>query len=446
MSHCSIVVFTRDLRTADNPALHKAAQEGEVFPLFIFDQNILDSSRLESNRMVFLLESLDELHAGLEALGSALFLRSGEWVEEIMSFAKEKKASKIHIAKDYSGLSKRRQNTLAFKAAEMGLSLETHEGIAVVEPGIITPSSGEEYKVFSPYYRKWNESEWRKVLPKPKSLSPVKRDQKSLDVHQIFFSKGEHPRMKGGERIGQERMQNWVATNLENYPNLHNDLASDKTSRLSPYLHLGCISPLEVAVLSNEAEDKSFVRQVCWRDFFLQILNSRPDSATSDYRLRNFKWRNSPSHYLAWKEGRTGYPLVDAGMRQLLNEGFMHNRARMVVASFLTKDLHLDWRLGAEHFMHHLLDGDVASNQLNWQWVAGTGTDFNPHRIFNPTRQSERFDKNGEYIKRWVPELEKCPIKKIHDPNPSLRQELGYPGPLVNHAEEKKAYKEKYAS
>ena len=446
MLNRSIVVFTRDLRTMDNPALYKAAQQGEVFPLFVFDEDILESNDLRSNRMTFLLESLEDLQDGLGDLGSTLFLRNGKWVEEVINFTKEKKASTIHIAKDYSSLSKKRQNNLSDKAKKIGASLEIHEGVAVVEPGILTPPSKEEYKIFSPYYRKWNQKEWREVLPKPKNLSPIERDKKSFETHKKFFSIEKHSRMNGGEKFGQKRMQSWITENLENYSDLHNDLASDRTSRLSPYLHFGCISPLEVAVLSNDAEDESFVRQVCWRDFFLQVLNSRPDSAKQDYRPRNFKWISNATQYKAWKEGRTGYPLVDAGMRQLLIEGFMHNRARMVTASFFTKDLHMDWRLGAKHFMDHLIDGDVASNQLNWQWAAGTGTDFNPHRIFNPIRQSERFDKNGDYIKRWIPELEACSAREIHDPDPSLRKEVGYPEPLVNHAETKDRYKKLYAS
>ena len=241
-------------------------------------------------------------------------------------------------------------------------------------------------------------------------------------------------------------MQAWMDKDLKNYSSLRNDLATDRTSRLSPYLHLGCLSSLEVALLSRDSDDDSFVRQVCWRDFYLQVLSSHPEASFVDYRSRNFQWRSDATQYEAWKEGTTGYPIVDAAMRQLLHEGFMHNRTRMVVASFLTKDLHMDWRLGAKHFMEHLLDGDIASNQLNWQWVAGTGTDYNPHRVFNPIRQSERFDKDGEYIRRWVPELRQCSGKDIHDPGPLLREEIGYPQPIVDHGEAIKKYKQDYAS
>lgn len=446
MTERSIVVFTRDLRVIDNPALCLAAEQGEVFPLFVFDQKIVTASDLGNKRLTFLLESLEDLHSGLQKIGSSLFLRAGNWTEEIINFCKEKEAQTIHLAIDHSNLSQKRLEDLQKKAQQIGVQVEGHQGIAVVEPGTITPASGEEYKMFSPYYQKWKEATWRDLLPVPKNLSSSERDQRSLEISHNFRPEENHIRMKGGERAGQANMKSWMGEDLKNYAFLRNDLASDRTSRLSPYLHFGCLSPLEVAVLSRDHTDDSFVRQVCWRDFYLQVLSSHPEASVADYRTRDFKWRSDVAQYEAWKEGKTGYPIVDAAMRQLLHEGFMHNRTRMVVASFLTKDLHMDWRLGAKHFMEHLLDGDVASNQLNWQWVAGTGTDYNPHRVFNPTRQSERFDKTGEYIKRWVPELRQCSGKEIHDLGPLLREELGYPQPIVDHGEAIKKYKQDYAS
>ena len=446
MTERSIVVFTRDLRVVDNPALYLAAEQGEVFPLFVFDQKIVTASDLGNKRLTFLLESLEDLHSGLQKIGSSLFLRAGNWTEEIINFCKEKEAQTIHLAIDHSNLSQKRLEDLQKKAQQIGIQVEGHQGIAVVEPGTITPASGEEYKMFSPYYQKWKEATWRDLLPAPKNLSSSERDQRSLEISRNFRPEENHIRMKGGERTGRANMKSWMGEDLKNYAFLRNDLASDRTSRLSPYLHFGCLSPLEVAVLSRDHTDDSFVRQVCWRDFYLQVLSSHPEASVADYRTRDFKWRSDVAQYEAWKEGKTGYPIVDAAMRQLLHEGFMHNRTRMVVASFLTKDLHMDWRLGAKHFMEHLLDGDVASNQLNWQWVAGTGTDYNPHRVFNPTRQSERFDKTGEYIKRWVPELRQCSGKEIHDLGPLLREELGYPQPIVDHGEAIKKYKQDYAS
>ena len=189
----------------------------------------------------------------------------------------------------------------------------------------------------------------------------------------------------------------------------------------------------------------AFVRQLCWRDFYLQILDQRPDVSRNDYRDRKYTWNQDLDLLTLWKKGQTGFPIVDAGMRQLLSEGFMHGRVRMVVASFLTKDLHIDWREGSQHFMKYLVDGDIASNQLNWQWVAGTGTDSNPHRIFNPTRQSEKFDEDGNYIRRWVPELKDVDSKEIHEPSSEIRLEKKYPKPIVDHHEAIAIYKSKYS-
>ena len=446
MMERSIVVFTLDLRVVDNPALSEAAKQGEVFPLFIFDQKIVTSNDLGNKRFTFLLESLDDLHSGLQKIGSSLFLRAGNWVEEVINFCQEREAQTIHFAIDHSSHSRKRLADLQKKAHQIGVQVKGHHGISVVEPGAITPASGEEYKMFSPYYQKWKEARWRDFLPAPQNLHSVERDQESLEIFHNFRPEKNHIRMKGGETIGRISMQAWMDKDLKNYSSLRNDLATDRTSRLSPYLHLGCLSSLEVALLSRDSDDDSFVRQVCWRDFYLQVLSSHPEASFVDYRSRNFQWRSDATQYEAWKEGTTGYPIVDAAMRQLLHEGFMHNRTRMVVASFLTKDLHMDWRLGAKHFMEHLLDGDIASNQLNWQWVAGTGTDYNPHRVFNPIRQSERFDKDGEYIRRWVPELRQCSGKEIHDPGPLLREGIGYPQPIVDHGEAIKKYKQDYAS
>ena len=254
-----------------------------------------------------------------------------------------------------------------------------------------------------------------------------------------------YKRQKGGETEGVLRLNDWITKEISDYEKGRDDIEGDRTSRLSPYLHFGCLSSLEVALQALEFGGDAFVRQLCWRDFYLQILHYRPDSSRKDYRDRKYDWNKDSEAFRLWKEGKTGFPIVDAGMRQLLAEGFMHNRVRMIVASFLTKDLHLDWRIGAEHFMNYLIDGDVASNQLNWQWVAGTGTDSNPHRIFNPIRQSERFDADGKYIRKWVPELKNILGNEIHDPDRKLRLEVSYPEAIVDHHKAIAIYKSKYS-
>ena len=223
------------------------------------------------------------------------------------------------------------------------------------------------------------------------------------------------------------------------YDHSHDDLAADATSRLSPYLHFGCLSPLEVAERASAvAVGASFVRQLAWRDFYHQLLDARPETSHDDMRARGDRWRKDEEGLAAWKEGRTGYPIVDAGMRQLLREGFIHNRARLITASFLTKDLYVDWREGAGHYLDWLVDGDVANNSGNWQWVAGTGADTRPNRVFNPIRQAKRFDPRGEYVRRYVPELAGIGDATVHEPwklEAAERAGLDYPEPIVDHAE-----------
>jgi deoxyribodipyrimidine photo-lyase len=261
---------------------------------------------------------------------------------------------------------------------------------------------GKPYSVFTPYYKRWLTADWSELAPIPRRLSSP-RSIASDNIPDLA-PPGE---WVGGETAGLAALKAWTARNLASYADRRDEPAADGTSRLSPYLHFGCVSANEVAQRLYEREGgDAFVRQLCWRDFFHQLLWWRPEIAHTDVRPSAApRWRDDLDGLAAWKEGRTGFPLVDAGMRQLRAEGWMHNRLRMVVASFLTKDLRIDWRVGAAHFMELLVDGDVANNQLNWQWVAGTGTDSNPHRVLNPTAQVQQHDPDGEYVRRWIPEL-----------------------------------------
>lgn len=243
----------------------------------------------------------------------------------------------------------------------------------------------------------------------------------------------------GGETAGRARAEAWLARGLAEYAERHDALGADGTSRLSPYLHFGCISVTELVARARahggaSAATDAFVRQLAWRDFYAQLLAARPDAAREDYRRRTEAWRDDPAALQAWQAGQTGYPVVDAGMRQLAAEGWMHNRARLITGSFLTKTLGIDWRAGAAHFLAHLLDGDVANNCLNWQWVAGTGTDTRPYRKLNPVRQAARFDPDGAYVRRWVSELADLTDDRIHEPwrlPGAERRKLCYPEPIV---------------
>jgi deoxyribodipyrimidine photo-lyase len=234
-------------------------------------------------------------------------------------------------------------------------------------------------------------------------------------------------------------LQAWDGSDRRHYGDHHDDLATDRTSRLSPYLHFGCLSPLEVTErLDGRPGGEAYIRQLCWRDFHHQVTAAFGTIRTREYRPRRDRWRRSSRDLEAWQSGCTGYPIVDAGMRQLRQEGWMHNRARLITASFLAKDLYLDWRLGERHFFHWLVDGDVANNGGNWQWVAGTGNDTRPNRTFNPLRQALRFDPDGDYVRRYVPELAGVDGAAVHRPwllDAGRRTQLDYPEPIVDHDE-----------
>ncbi len=437
------MVFTRDLRVRDHPALVAAATAEHTVPLFVFDDAAL-AAHGSVNRTAYLLDALADLRSSLRDLGGDLVLRRGDWVEQVATVVDEVGADQVHVSADVSGLAQRRRGRLQVELDRRGVEVRFHQGLTVVPPGATSPSSGGDWKVFTPFWRRWSAHEWRPVLGVPAALTlPDGLEPGELPSLEELVEGTPSPDLaRGGESLALEQLRSWAAEHLVEYEARHDDLAGDATSHIAAALHFGCLSPLEVATrLRDRPGGEAFVRQLCWRDFYHQALAGRPETAHQDYRSRGDRWRDDPEDFAAWAEGRTGYPVVDAGMRQLRAEGFMHNRARMVVASFLTKDLYLDWRLGAAHFMRWLADGDVANNQLNWQWTAGTGTDTNPHRIFNPTTQSKRFDPSGDYIRRYVPELADVTAPEIHEPSSETRRRVGYPEPIVEHREAIEAYR-----
>jgi deoxyribodipyrimidine photo-lyase len=437
----AVVVFTRDLRITDHPALARACATAErVVPLFVFDDAILAGRFNCANRTGFLLESLVDLDRGLRGLGGHLVIRRGAWSDTVLDVARETHAGAVYLSADVSGYATTRMRALRDRAGTHRIDVQACDGVAVAPAGAVTPgtasNAADHYRVFTPYFRRWQEVPRREVAPTPTRVPvPDVSDAGTIPaLSDLVHGTRCAAVMPGGTTAAHARLERWVTGGLDGYAGAHDDLPSDATSRLSPYLHVGCISPLEaVRACERRAGADAFVRQLCWRDFFAQILAARPDAAWSDYRPRGDTWNDDPVALDAWKTGRTGYPIVDAGMRQLLAEGFMHNRARMIVASFLTKDLYVDWRHGAQHFLDHLVDGDVANNNLNWQWVAGTGTDTNPHRIFNPTVQGKRFDPDGEYVRRYVPELAALRGPTTHEPDSRTRRAYDYPAPIVEH-------------
>jgi deoxyribodipyrimidine photo-lyase len=404
----NVVLLTRDLRVHDHPALTAASERAErIVPLFVFDRDIL-ASFAAPNRVAFLLASLAELDAALRERGAALVIRRGDVLAETVRLAQHVGAAAVHISEDVSAYAQERERRLRNALAGARIELDVSPGVTVVPPGDLAPAGGDHYRVFTPYWRRWRDHPRRDVLPAPRRLAlPDGLELGTLPDAAELLGGAPAPQLPaGGETAGRRRLAAWLDDGLARYGELANDLAADATSRLSPYLHFGCVSAGEVVARALEREGaEPFVRQLCWRDFNHQLLAARPETAHADLRPRTVPWRDDEEALQAWSDGRTGHPLVDAGMRQLRREGFMHNRARLVTGSFLTKHLGIDWRRGAEHFFELLVDGDVANNTGNWQWVAGTGTDSRPNRRLSPERQAQRFDPDRIYVRRYIPEL-----------------------------------------
>jgi deoxyribodipyrimidine photo-lyase len=355
-----------------------------------------------------------------------------------MRLALEVGADAVFLSEDVSSYARARERRLRHACEQHRIEVRTFPGVTVVPPGDIVPAKGSHYQVFTAYWRRWQSTPRRAVVAAPRVLRSPKgiAAGRFPAVEDLLSGSRSATLPRGGETEGRSRLRGWLAGSLAEYGRLHDDLAAESTSRLSPYLHFGCLSPLEVAALAERrATSDAFIRQLAWRDFYAQLLAANPELPRKDLRPRGDCWRDDEEALQAWQEGRTGIPIVDAGMRQLSREGWMHNRARLVTSSFLTKHLYLDWRLGAAHFFDLLVDGDVASNVGNWQWVAGTGTDTRPNRVFNPVRQARRFDPDGEYVRRHVPELAHVEGAAVHEPwRLGRAKPSGYPDPIVEHA------------
>ncbi|RAJ44854.1 deoxyribodipyrimidine photo-lyase [Kitasatospora sp. SolWspMP-SS2h] len=423
----AIVLFTQDLRLHDNPALHAArAGADRVVPLFVTDPAIAAAGFAAPNRAAFLAGCLAELDAALRGAGGRLLVREGDTADQAARLAAETGAASVHVAAGVSGYAHRREQRLR---AALGERLRVHDAsLTAVPPGAVQPAGRDHYAVFTPYHRAWQQAPRRTPLPAPSALrTPEDLTGAPLPTATPTARSLPDP----GEAAARRAWQRW---HTDDYAALHDDLAADGTSHLSPYLHFGCLSANELAHLAERRGGHgadAFVRQLVWRDFHHQVLAARPDAARADYRHRPGHWHEDPEELAAWREGRTGFPIIDAGMRQLAETGWMHNRARLLTASFLAKTLRQDWRPGAAHFLHHLVDGDLANNQMNWQWVAGTGTDTRPNRVLNPLTQADRYDPSGDYVRRWLPELADLPGREIHRPWQSPHRPDSYPAPLI---------------
>ena len=455
-----IVWFRQDLRLADNPALHAAAERGApVIPLYILDETP-GVRPMGGASLWWLDKSLRALSRSLDRAGAPLVLRRGEAQAVLDDIIAETGAAAVFWNRLYDAGAIARDKAIKQALTERGVAVTSCNGGLLNEPWTVKTGAGDFYKVFTPYWRTARgQVEARPALPPPGKLDSVKVSSDSIECW------GLHPRnpdwSKGfdiwtpGEAGAQAALERFLDEALRDYPADRDRPGIDGCSRLSPHLHFGEIGPLQVwrAVHATAAQghgldgaSDKFLAELGWREFNHHLLFHNPDLPTQNFKdeFDAMAWRDDPEGLKAWQRGLTGYPLVDAGMRELWTTGFMHNRVRMVVASFLIKDLMIDWRVGEAWFWDTLVDADVAQNAANWQWVAGSGADASPYfRVFNPSGQGERFDPDGAYVRRWVPEIARLPNSVLHAPWTARPAELRaagvvpgetYPKPIVDHA------------
>lgn len=452
--------FRRDLRLTDNTALRRAAERAEVIvPVYVASAWTGSHRWTGPHRQQFLGQSLASLDANLKERGGRLIVRQGDAMEELPKLVNETGAEAVFFNRDPDPFGRAMDEKLMRWGKELGIRIEACQDHCLHERDEVLNGSGEPYRVFTAYAKNWS------LLPKPephRRVPPMKfRDRLRSESLPTLKTWGLVPSGKilaGGEAAARERMKDFLSRGISQYAARRDLMGEEGTSRLSQDLRHGLISIRELfarcqAALENGtgAERRSaevYVRELIWREFYMQILWHRPEVLDEEFdpQFRGLRWSRNEADFRRWREGTTGFPIVDAAMRQLNETGFMHNRARMIVAMFLTKDLRLDWRLGERYFMQQLVDGEIASNNGGWQWSAGTGADAAPYfRIQNPWTQTRRFDPNGQYIKRWVPELRDVPPERLaRESTVSLAK--NYPAPMLNHAQARERTLEMFAA
>ena len=430
----SIVWFRRDLRISDHPALN-AAIEGsdEVIPLFI-----LDKQQIEEAGEKLLAYMSNSLRALDESLGNRLHIIEGDQVKVIKELMDLYGATEVHISAEVERYGAERD--LRVEAAGIPL-IRTGSPYAVAPGRVVKPSDGTPYKVYTPFYKNWCIHGWRAPAPTPKEIkAPTPPDK--YRAFPDFKAPAGTTIIEAGEAAALKRFQEFKKSALDSYDENRNFAGIDGTSKMSSYLKFGEVHPRTLLQgLGDSKAHDTFRKEIAWREFYADVLFHNPNTDTEYYapRFKEMRYDKPGAQFKAWCEGRTGFPFVDAAMRQLLVEGWMHNRTRMVVASFLVKDLHLEWQLGERFFADHLVDYDPASNAHGWQWTAGTGTDASPYyRVFNPIEQGKKFDADGVYIRKYVPELAHLSGSDIHEPWLYLDgYSNGYPERIVDHAVER---------
>jgi deoxyribodipyrimidine photo-lyase len=442
----ALLWFRRDLRLGDHPALAAAAdgQDGEdVLACFVLDPRLENSSG--RRRLQFLGDALRQLHRDL---GGRLLVIRGRPEQRIPLIATKIDASAVHISEDFAPFGRRRDERV--RAALGSVPLVATGSPYLVSPGRVTKPNGEPYRVFTPFLRAWREAGWRKPARSgPDSARWIDPAQLSVRTCQIP-DPGITLGLDVGEKAALQQWKAFVDNRLDRYGTDRNRPDLEGTSRMSAHLKFGAIHPRTMVAALDLRTDgaQKYLRELAFRDFYADVLHHRPASAwrnwNSDFdAIKTDTGAAAKRRFESWKAGETGFPIVDAGMRQLRETGFMHNRVRMVVASFLVKDLHLPWQWGAEWFLDQLTDGDMANNQHGWQWCAGCGTDAAPYfRVFNPGTQGEKFDPSGDYIRRWVPELRAADDAHLCKGG----RPPGYPEPIVDHGAERTEALRRYHS
>ncbi|WP_435117115.1 cryptochrome/photolyase family protein [Halolamina sp. C58] len=482
----------RDLRASDNRGLAAAADDaGGVVPVFVFDPTVLEHG--SDARVRFMLDSIAELRDAYRERGSDLVLARGDPAAVLPALAAAVDAGTVHWNADYSGLAQERDERVADALDASGVDTETHHDAVFHEPGTIRTNAGEPYSVYTYFWKKWRDREKPDPFETPDGSDLADADGLARDelaasfdgefdldgalrgelpsIEQLGFEEPDADVQAAGTAAARDRLAEFCEGPIFEYEKQREYPARDGSSRLSPHLRFGTIGLREVYEATEaameeaaerderdeeydpEADDdelgpaqesvRTFQSQLAWREFYTQVLYFNPEIVTANYKSYEapIDWRNDDDELAAWKAGETGYPIVDAGMRQLREEAWMHNRVRMIVASFLTKDLLWDWRAGYDHFRDRLVDHDTANDNGGWQWAASTGTDAQPYfRIFNPATQGERYDPDAEYITEYVPELRGLDAEEIHgwvEMSDAERAEVGvdYPDPIVDHGE-----------
>ena len=449
--------FRNDLRLEDNRAL------GDLFRvvdewcgLFVLEPRLVDIPSVSLKRLSFLFECLDDLSNDLDQVGNRLVVVDGPAETQIPQLMHKLSISVLSFNEGTTPFAKSRDQSVIASVENAGHRVLKRRDHVIFSAADIRSSKGSAYSVYTPYRNAW----WKKYsLSDHSDTTPSKRPGPitslgPVDTPQILIrlkNNLEISAFKGGHRAAQDRLNHFLNKPVSLYHQNRDRPDLDGTSRLSMHLRFGTISIRECFKQAMEAAHtdpcyKSGVQQwldeLIWREFYNAILEENPRVLQGNYRqeYNYLNWQNNPDHFSAWCEGRTGFPIVDAGIRQLLSTGWMHNRIRMIVASFLTKDLLTDWKLGERFFFEHLVDGDPASNNGGWQWAASTGTDAQPYfRIFNPWKQSERWDPKGDYIRRWVAELRDAPVSHLHSPTSAAQLTSDYPAPIVDHANRRTA-------